>query len=305
MVACSSASSGTNQFTTSGGTSGTSGGTSGGTPGTSGGTSGFVSSGGTSGSPATDGCSDAARLVYVISDDGQLSSFKPDTLTFNKIGTINCPGSDGAFNSMAVDRAGTAWVNAQNGNLYNVSTKDAACTATKYQPKQGGFTRYGMAFASNSKGSTDESLYVAHNSDIEPFGGDGLGRIDLTTLKLTKLGDYGGVVSKKGAELTGTGDGQLYGFFTTTPANLAEIDKSSAVAGTPTRLTTVSTGTAFAFSFWGGDFWFYTSQAGEGSAVTRLKSATDKSIGVVQNDVGFRIVGAGVSTCAPTSPPLK
>lgn len=275
-------------------------GTSSGASGTSG-TSGLTSSG--SSEAGADGCSEAAKLVYVISDGGQLYSFKPDTLTFTKIGTIDCAGSGGAFNSMAVDRSGTAWVNAQNGNLYKVSTADASCQSTAYVPNQGGFGRYGMAFVSDAKGSKEETLYVAHNSDIDPGGGNGLGKIDLGTLKLTVLGDYGGSVSKKGAELTGTGDGQLFGFFTTQPATLAEIDKTTAKASGFTSLASVSTGLAFAFSFWGGDFWFYTSQGAEGSNVTRLKAATDKSLSVVKTDVGFRIVGAGVSTCAPTTPP--
>lgn len=268
--------------------------------GASSGTSGLTSSSGTT---PGDGCSDAARLVYVISDDGLLYSFKPDTLTFTKIGAIDCPGSNGAFNSMAVDRSGTAWVNAQNGKLYKVSTTNASCQGTSYVPGQAGFTRYGMAFVSNSKGSTDESLYVAHNSDVDPGAGDGLAKIDTSTLKLSFLGDYGGTLSKRGAELTGTGDAQLFGFFTTNPASLAVIDVGTAKASGIVPLPGVSTGQAFAFSFWGGDFWFYTAQGLEGSNVTRLKTATDRSISVVKTDIGFRIVGAGVSTCAPTAPP--
>ena len=104
-------------------------------------------------------------------------------------------------------------------------------------------------------------------------------------------------------ELTGTGDAQLFGFFTTNPASLAVIDVGTAKASGIVPLPGVSTGQAFAFSFWGGDFWFYTAQGLEGSNVTRLKTATDRSISVVKTDIGFRIVGAGVSTCAPTAPP--
>jgi hypothetical protein len=37
--------------------------------------------------------------------------------------------------------------------------------------------------------------------------------------------------------------------------------------------------------------------------VTRLKAATDNTLSVVKQQIGFRIVGAGVSTCAPTTPP--
>ena len=54
---------------------------------------------------------------------------------------------------------------------------------------------------------------------------------------------------------------------------------------------------------WGGDFWFYTQGNGVGSTVTHYKYATDKSYVNAVADTGFVIVGAGVSTCAPTTPP--
>src|SRR5512135_322658 len=48
------------------------------------------------------GCSDAAKLVYVISTDNVLRSFNPATLQFATIGTLNCPGNFASPNSMAV-----------------------------------------------------------------------------------------------------------------------------------------------------------------------------------------------------------
>jgi hypothetical protein len=61
-----------------------------------------------------------------------------------------------------------------------------------------------------------------------------------------------------------------------------------------------------AFSYWGGDFWFYYSSNRAPSQVIRYKAATDKTQDVVLNDVGgFKITGAGVSTCAPTVPVVK
>jgi hypothetical protein len=66
----------------------------------------------------------------------------------------------------------------------------------------------------------------------------------------------------------------------------------------------VSTGGAFAFSFWGGDFWFYTATESTPSKVTRLETSGYNSLTTAKDNVGnFRIVGAGVSTCAPTAPP--
>lgn len=248
------------------------------------------------------GCSDAAKLVYVLSQEDDLYSFKPDTLVFTKIGRLSCSGV--SPNSMAVDRSGTAWMNTQDGGLYRVSTQDASCTPTSFDKGQHGFTRFGMAFASNTSGSDDETLFVSGIDEI--FGGPGLGKIDLSSMKLTPIGNYPGALAGMGAELTGTGEGNLYGFFTTVPnATLARIEKTNASTSEDKELDGVSTGTAWAFSFWGGDFWFYTSPgSGIPSSVTRLKTSSDNSIQVVVQDVGgFRIVGAGVSTCAPTTPP--
>ena len=248
------------------------------------------------------GCSDAAKLVYVVSDSNELFSYDPGAGKFTKIGELNCPANGETPNSMAVDRSGTAWVNFSDGSLFQVSTADASCQATSYQKQQGGFVRFGMAFATDSATSEKETLYVVGIEGIN--GGKGLGKIDLTSMTLTKLGDFSGDLQGQGAELTGTGDGRLYGFFTTQPsAKLAQIDKTSGATSGETTLDGVNTGTAWAFSFWGGDFWFYTS-AGGPSVVTRKETSASGALSTAKADVGgFRIVGAGVSTCAPTTPP--
>lgn len=275
----------------------------------SGGSSGFGSSGGfdTDGGkpPGADGCTDAARLVYVLSQENDLYSFTPNTATFAKVGRLECPTNGLATpNSMAVDRHGTAWVNYSDGTLFEVSTADASCSATSFAPGQAGFLKFGMAFSSNAEGSSDETLYIS-GLDFLAGTGQGFGKVDLKTMKVTMLGDYSGNLAGEGAELTGTGDGKLFGFFTTQPnATLAEIDKSKGSTSGDKSLEGVSTGNAWAFSFWGGDFWFYTSDGVSPSRVTQLRTSSDGKIELVKADVGgFRIVGAGVSTCAPTAPP--
>lgn len=268
--------------------------------------SGDISSSSGASGAASDGCSDAAKLVYVVSNENDLYSFKPDTLQFTRIGALNCrAGGLATPNSMAVDRTGTAWVNYSDGSLFKVSTKDATCQSTPFQPLQHQFERFGMAFSANGPGAKEETLFVVGITGTTGSANDGqgLGKIDLGTFKLDLVGDFSGSLRRKGAELTGTGDGKLYGFYTTVPANLAEIAKDTAATPSPRTLTGVQTGSAWAFSFWGGDFWFYTAAAGETSKVTRLKTATDNSISVVKSNLGFMIVGAGVSTCAPTTPP--
>jgi hypothetical protein len=280
----------------------------GGNGGGGGGNNGGGTIGGNNGSGGVDpnsNCTDAAKLVYVVSAENDLYSFAPADKLFTKIGTLDCPANGDGPNSMAVDRTGTAWVNYSQGALFKVSTANAHCEATSFVVGQHGMgPRFGMAFSSNSAGSNDETLYVV---GIKPNdAGQGIATIDLSTFTLTPIGDFTGTLQGKGAELTGTGDAKLFGFFTTQPdATLAQIDKPSGMTPTPKDLTGVNTGLAWAFSFWGGDFWFYTSDGINPSKVQQLKTSSDNSISTPIPDVGgFKIVGAGVSTCAPTVPPV-
>jgi hypothetical protein len=276
-----------------------------------------VPPGGSSGFNTTntpeDACTEASKLVYVVSQERSLYSFAPNTLKFEKIGPLDCPAKGGASaSSMAVDRKGTAWVGYSDGTLFKVSTKDASCTATSFAVNQHGFERFGMAFATNGADTTDETLFVSGVVAVEDasglhFEGKGFGKLDLGTLQISLLGDYSGALAKQGAELTGTGDGRLYGFFTTEPAaTLAQIDRAAGATSDEKTLGAVDTGNAFAFSFWGGDFWFYTAESSASSTpskVTRLNTQTGELSVVVPNVGNFHIVGAGVSTCAPTTQP--
>jgi hypothetical protein len=279
--------------------------TSDGTLGGGGGTLGGTTSPTTTTDTNQTGCSEEAKLVYVLSLERDLYSFTPDKRLFTKIGNVRCPAGGAEPSSMAVDRSGTAWVNYVDGSLFKVSTKDASCTATKFQRGQSGFLKFGMAFATAAAGSTNETLYVA-DTDDSGTSGHGLGKIDLTTLTLTRVGDYSGVLKGLGAELTGTGDGRLFGFFTSEPdATLAQLDAKVGSTSANKDLRGVNTGNYWAFSSWGGDFWFYTGTVDQPSKVTRLKTSGDGSLETVIEDVGgFDIVGAGVSTCAPTTPPM-
>lgn len=285
---------------------------SGGGSGDAGGSSSSSSTGGITGS--TDGgnqsgCSDAAKLVYVLSGDYELYSFNPAALEFARIGELDCPTDERNVspNSMAIDRSGTAWVGYQNGELFKVDTSDASCTATGFDYRNQQFDKYGMGFSSNAAGSSEESLFLVGmrrtgSGDV----GRGLFRLDTGSLEATALGDFSGNLEGETAELTGTGDAKLYGFFATSPAVVAQVDKSTGATSNPIELDTVSLGGgayAFAFSYWGGDFWLYSSNGSTPSKVSRLRTSSDgeESV-VVQNVGGFQIVGAGVSTCAPTSP---
>lgn len=251
-----------------------------------------------------DNCSDAARLVYVVDSDKQLYSFRPDTQVFTAIGTLDCPamggspipspipipGLDGSPFSMSVDRDGIAWVLYDSGELFRVDTKDASCTATTRMPGEGGFQTFGMGFASDAANSSEETLYIASN------GGGGFGSLETSSGVATTLGTVSG-----SAELTGTGAGELWGFFPdTSPPRIDLMDKATGAATRSISLAAIQgMPQAWAFAFWGGDFWLFLQRTGDPSTVVYRVNAATGELTTSIADTGKRIVGAGVSTCAP------
>jgi hypothetical protein len=269
-------------------------------------TAGFADAGVDAGPPE---CTESTKDVFVLSEELTLYSFHPPTLEFKSVGALRCATSSGATpTSMAVDRHGFAWVRYSDGTLWKLSTVDLSCAATAYAPPGATdpFYKFGMGFASASAGSSDETLFLSDAA------GHGTASLDLATMKTTFIGPYTGAQANQRAELTGTGDGKLYAMFVTTeaaPSQIAEVSKTTGGIVSVDVLPTVVPGDAYAFSFYGGDFYLYTHTAGSldggagaggvGSDVTRCRPS-DKSVTVVKSAVGFKIVGAGVSTCAPT-----
>ncbi len=241
-------------------------------------------------------CPDAdATYVYVVSSQNQLYAFYPPALTFKLIGNLVCPSGGSTPFSMAVDRKGVAYVVFTDGQLFRVSTATAACIPTSYVPDQEGFNTFGMGFASEFGGPL-EHLYVAENN----FNGlsAGLGRIDVSTFKLAFVDKFNPAIPR--AELTGTGDGRLFAFwpdrFQPTGSHVAEVNKTTAQVVAQTDLPIARTNDAFAFAFWGGDFWIFTSPGGA-SEVHRFRPADGTTSKMTTHP--STIVGAGVSTCAP------
>ena len=193
---------------------------------------------------------------------------------------------------MAVDRKGTAYVEYQSGEIFRVSVLTTECEPTSWLPGTQEFVNFGMGF-STDEGGPAESLYLAGSG----WAGESprLGRLDTGTFDLTVLGG----LSDPGYELTGTGDGRLYGFFQPEGAyaHLVMLDKLNAGINTDVLLPGVGVGSGWAFSFWGGDFWFFTAESGY-TTVTRFQPA-QQSLSVVTSLPNEVIVGAGASTCAP------
>jgi hypothetical protein len=306
LVACSASHNGSSSAGASGGTGGGAGATGGsvigggGTGGAGGATTGGgdigggIGPGGSGG--AGSGCDDATKgSIYILGQDKQFARFEPPTLTFTVMGTLACPGEDFASTfSMSVDRQGVAWVLFQDGQVFNVDTKTLACTVSGFTPCQSSFCNFGMGFVADSPGSDQETLYVSGVYNSPP--GLGLAKIDTATKVLTPISDYD-VLAGKGAELTGTGNAQLFGYFQDTPIRLAEIDKATAHIITYSDLLEIPTGTSWAFAFWGGSFYIMS-----GTGIRKYDPATQITT-LINGNVGFNIVGAGVSTCAPTEEP--
>jgi hypothetical protein len=260
-----------------------------------------------------DECADAGtQYIYVITVENELYSFYPPDGSFHDIGPIDCPvvGADTPF-SMAVDRRGVAYSIFSSGSLYQFSTAHPdQCQATAYnKTKIGNGNTFGMGFSADLA-DAGETLYVASDDpNSGPIAPEWLGSIDVNAFTLAPIYQFNQVIGS--AELTGTGDGRLYAFgvdqaASGTTYHLIQIDKNSPTPISDLALTLPS-GTApirgWAFAFWGGNFYFFTSlstmnhqtlvsvyqpQPGDTAAV-----ATEL---LVANNT---IVGAGVSTCAP------
>ena len=272
---------------------------------------------GAGGSASTGGgsdCTEAAKLIYVLSTANDLYSFDPLQKAFKKIGPLGC-NTPMQPNSMAVDRNAVAYVNYvasdpvfggdTAGAVYKVSTVDASCQPTSIKLGQGWF-RLGMGFSTDTANGTSEQLFVTGtgNAGSSP----GLGRVDFASNTVVDVGPFTGPLKGQNAELTGTGDARLFGFFTTSPVQVAEINKASGAVLMTAKLPQVETPSAWAFSFWGGDFYLYTApdplqKPNRTTNVSKYHPLDGSTDPAYMNNIGFTIVGAGVSPCAPVAPP--
>ena len=174
----------------------------------------------------------------------------------------------------------------------------AACSATPFVPGQDGFTTFGMGFS--SQGDDEETLFVSGSSGQDSV--ERLGTIDLTSFKLTAVGAYDKVQAR--AELTGTGDGRLFGAFEGSPYIVAGIDKATAAIESQAPQTAINyppNSSNFAFAFWGADFWLFV---GPGTKTDVFHYDTAKGTTELVKSINQQIVGAGVSTCAPVVSPI-
>jgi len=254
-------------------------------------------------------CAPGARLIYVVDSEGNFLSFDPSKKSnhFTLIKKLSCPAGKPLQGywppatpfSMSVDRSAWAWVLYKSGEIFWVNTKDGACKASDFPLGQKGWALFGMGFVSDRQGSAGEKLYVARDlRDIsDPIE---LGYLDPSTLKVKVVGTM--PKAWHSGELSGTGEGALYAFHPDKVGIVNRVDPLTAKILKTWKLPPpVDPVGAYAFAHWGGKFYLFTSSISgkyKVSRVLRLDPKTGKVITFLP-DIPYRVVGAGVSTCAP------
>lgn len=302
------------------------GGAKGGSAGATGGSSQDGGSGGSGGGIAIDTppdqseCGELGDFVYAVSSAYELLRFRPKTGEFELIGKIKCPtkGGDSTPFSMAVDRNGKAWVNytgTDAGQIFLVDTATAACEKSPFDRDFAvgkNWKNYGMAFVSDGGGGGGEHLYLADATGfaVGNLGVDkGLARVNSETGKIEPIGQWDNptIVKRGGLDLSGRGDGKLFAFVVDGSAAgsplVAEIGKDDAkILSTATQSSLPNQINAWAFAHWGGSLYlFHASGAGANSKVSKYTPGGTTTVAVPNTK--YRIVGAGVSTCAPLIEP--
>jgi len=253
--------------------------------------------GGSNGSGNQDGCSDAAKIVYVVDENNTLSQFDPSTKTFHDLGTLNCPAQVLATPfSMAIDRSAAAWVLYNSGELFHVDTSSASlpCTATNWQSSNG-LVNFGMGFSTDQAGGSTDTLFIA-GGGMTMTSSSTLAKLDTTNFSASTVGTVTGW-----PELTGNSNAELWGFFPdATSPRVEKINKTSGAPVTTYPLASIAGDPmAWAFAFWGGDYWVFLQRSTDSATTVYQVDGTNGTIKGTTPTNTRVIVGAGVSTCAP------
>lgn len=238
------------------------------------------------------------ELIYVVDTSNNFLRFDPRKLPgdpFEKVGVLDCGSRQRPF-SMAVDRRGIAWVLLDNGYLNRVSIIDAKCRPVGYIAPPESPRTFGMGFSSDGPTSETETLFIAANDQTQYLGSLSLDEPPPTYKPI-------GVITtphSQNPELTGTADGKLFGYF---PEDLhgfvQELDKTRGIAIGPKHHLDPLAGriSAYAFAHFAGRFYIFAT-SDVGNAVHAIDRKTGKYELLIERSP-YRVVGAGVSTCAP------
>lgn len=246
-----------------------------------------------------DGCGMGTELVYVIDQFGsRITQFNPMTKAFTDLGALTtCAVMAGASPfSMSVDRQGRAWVLYTSGELMVVEVNNGFGCSKLPWTSPNGLTVFGMGFSSDAVGSEAESLFIGGGT-TQTQSTYTLARVDPITMAATVIGSQPAL-----PEMTGNGNAELWGFMPeVSTARVVRFDKTN---GTVAQAFTVpqlaGNQSAYAFAHWGGDYWVFLQKPTDANTTVYQVDGTTGAIESMTPAPGRTIVGAGVSTCAPT-----
>ncbi len=255
-------------------------------------------------------CAAGTESIYAVDKDNFLYRFdptKPSIDAFSAVGPLGCDPQGPTPYDMSVARDGFAHVLygsygafSKKAFTFRVDIQNAACDGFSWvQTGTADFWMFSMGFVSDAPGGTEETLYLVDNGATPSR----LAYVDKTTGQIVVVGTLPGE-----GDFLGTGDAQLWGFFPElTPPAVMRIDKSNGsvleeipIEGLP---PIGGGGWAYAFAFWGGSFYIFYAVDDIDTSTNVWKLDMDGTLTKHLADTGLRIVGAGVSTCAPVETP--
>jgi hypothetical protein len=155
---------------------------------------------------------------------------------------------------------------------------------------------FGMGFSTDQAGGSAEALYIGGGAS-QTATSFMIAKVDTTTMSATVLGSQPIL-----PEMTGTGGAELWGFMPdASTARVVQFDKTTAtVSKTFLEPSLAGAMAGYAFAHWGGNYWVFLQRTGETSSTVYEVDGTNGNIKSTTPAPGRSIVGAGVSTCAPT-----
>ena len=241
--------------------------------------------------PDEDDCDHTSDLVYVVDrEEEALYLYSPLDHSFELVGPLRC-GGHGTPGSMGVSRDGYAYVRYSDDTVQQVDLTTLDCNSTSYSDRATDFGSFGMGYATDDGDTWRDQLYIANST--------WLAVVDTATWTVDVLGRM-----SSQSELTGNAAGELWAILPLeTPAELVRLDKETGAEAEVLQLRgfpSPSNIDAFAFATWGGNFYIFVRTYGMGSTTDVYEVTSDGTMTLVLEDSGMDVVGAGVSTCAPT-----
>ncbi len=242
--------------------------------------------------PPADDCDATDDRIYVIDKDTSvLYLFNPADNRLTSLGEIPCD-SWSTPASMGVSRDGHAYVRYSDDSVYDIDLASYTCTETASSDRTTRFGSFGMGYATDTAGTWRDRLFVAN--------GTTLATLDTATWRTTNVGRM-----PSQSELTGNAAGELWALLPLeSPAQLRQLDPRSGATLTTVNLRSFPNPMdidTFAFAAWGGDLFAFVRVYGMGSSTTVYRVDSGGSMTRVVAELGINVVGAGVSTCAPTA----